>query len=151
MQEIQEALDERQNHFDSLLAHNQANVPLVEPFAFESQVDADTHPMNLSLKSTDELIQRPIEAGNSISNETVPLLPAPNEKEKERNQSKISGNRRRKSSWTLARDASNIKTEPVTPVRQSPTSSFALSFFCYFITATSIETFIQVESKESLS
>lgn len=39
MQEIQEALDERQNQFDSLLANNQ----------FESQID----PVDLSLKSSD--------------------------------------------------------------------------------------------------
>ncbi len=134
IQEIQEALDEQKNNLDSLLTHNQVNLP----FAFESQVDTNTQPMNLSLKSTDESLQLPIESENNISNETVPLLAVPNEK----NQSEISHNHRRKSSWTSVKDSFNIKKEAITPVRQVSTSS---SSFLNFVLAknktTSIKTF----------
>jgi hypothetical protein len=105
MQEIQEALDERQNNFDSLLA----NIPLAQPFAFESQIDTDINPINLSLKSTDELLQQ---SESNISNETVPLLAAPNEKENQ--------NQR----WTSKKDLPDIKTEAVTPVRSNSVVSF---------------------------
>jgi hypothetical protein len=80
--------------------------------------------MNLSLKSTDESLQQP---ENNISNETVPLLAAPNEKENERNH-----NRQRKSSWTSTKDLPNIKTEVITPVRSNSVSS---SSFRNFISA----------------
>jgi len=125
MQEIQEALDERQNNLDSLLAHNQVNIPLEQPFAFESQVDTDTHPINSSLKSTDGSFQPSIESGNNISNETVPLLAAPNEKENKNKQSEIDDrNCQQKSNWTLAKDSINIKKEPITPVGQISVSFF---------------------------
>lgn len=45
MQEIQEALDERQNQFDHSLA---------QPFAFESQIDPDVNPLDLSLSTESE-------------------------------------------------------------------------------------------------
>ncbi len=114
IQEIQEALDERQNNLDSLLAHNhdQPNIPLAEPFAFESQIDADTYPVDLSSKSTDELLNPPNESENNISNETVPLLPVPNNKKQSENQHY----HRQKSSWTSSKDPVTIKTEPITPV-----------------------------------
>jgi hypothetical protein len=69
--------------------------------------------MNLSLKSTDESLQPLIELENNISNEIVPLLVAPNEK----NQSEIDPNRREKSNWTSVKDSINIKKEAITPVK----------------------------------
>jgi hypothetical protein len=144
IQEIQEALDEQQNNLDSLLAHNQVNIPLAQPFAFESQIDTDTYPVNLSLKSTNE-------SENNISNETVPLLAAPNEKENEKNHSEIDNNRRRKSNWTLTKDLINIKKEPKTPVRQI-SACFSCFLFIFFISAknktTSIKNFIKFQTKK---
>jgi len=69
--------------------------------------------MNLSLKSTDESLQPLIELENNISNEIVPLLVAPNEK----NQSEIDHNHREKSNWTSVKDSINIKKEVITPVK----------------------------------
>ncbi len=112
MQEIQEALDERQNYIDSLLAHDQVPTPLVEPFAFESQLESDTHPMNLSFKSTDESLYPPNQSDTNKSNETVPLLAAPNDKD----QSQSDPNRRQRPNWTSAEELMNIKREPITPV-----------------------------------
>ena len=113
MQELQEALDERQNHFDSLLANNRTNTP----FAFESQVDQDINPMNLSLKSTDDLSQERQPPATNVSNETLPLLAAPHEKENH--------HRGRKSSRN---DSTEIKTEAVTPVTLNSVPSFATRF-----------------------
>ncbi|CAF4373141.1 unnamed protein product, partial [Adineta steineri] len=98
MQEIQEALDEQQNNIDSLLVHNQVNIPAEEPFAFESQIDTDTYPVDLSSRSTNEsLLQIPNELENTISNVTTPSLTAPNQKEKSK------------------KDLNNIKKELRTP------------------------------------
>ncbi|CAF0937085.1 unnamed protein product [Adineta steineri] len=110
MQEIQEALDEQQNNIDSLLVHNQVNIPAEEPFAFESQIDTDTYPVDLSSRSTNEsLLQIPNELENTISNVTTPSLTAPNQKEKSK------------------KDLNNIKKELRTPSktkrRQPKTSS----------------------------
>jgi hypothetical protein len=69
--------------------------------------------MNLSLKSTDESLQPPIELENNISIEIIPLLVAPNEK----NQSEIDHNRQQKSNWTSVKDSINIKKEVITPVK----------------------------------
>jgi len=103
MQEIQEAFDERQNNIDSLLAHNQVNNT---PFAFESQIDTDTYPINLSLKSTDESFQTTTnQLETNQLNETIPLLAAPNEKEN-----------KEKSNWISTKNLTNIKKEPITPV-----------------------------------
>jgi hypothetical protein len=108
MQEIQEALDERQNNLDSLLAHNQANIP----FAFESQTDTDINPLDLSAKSIDESLHLSDQAETNISNETVPLLAVPNEKTPSKNHH----GRQSKSSWTSTKDRMSIKKEPITPV-----------------------------------
>jgi hypothetical protein len=104
-------LDERQNNFDSLLAQNQDNVRQTEPFAFESQVETDTHPLDLTSKSIDNSLQTQSESENDLSNETVPSLAIPNERE----QPEI---RRRNSNWTSVQDQISIKKETVTPVRQ---------------------------------
>jgi hypothetical protein len=80
--------------------------------------------MNLSLKSTDESLQQP---ENNISNETVPLLAAPNEK---------NHNQQRKSSWTSTKDLPNIKTEAVTPVRSNSVSSSFRNFISAKIQTT---------------
>ncbi|CAF0848261.1 unnamed protein product [Adineta steineri] len=108
--QIQEALDEQQNNIDSLLVHNQINIPAEEPFAFESQIDTDTYPVDLSSRSTNEsLLQLPNELENTISNVTTPSLTAPNQKEKSK------------------KDLNNIKKElrtpPKTKRRQPKTSS----------------------------
>jgi len=109
MQEIQEVRDEQQNNIDSLLAHNQVNVPLAEPFAFESLLNTDTYPVDLSSKSIDESLQ----PENNISNETVPLLTVPNERE----QSEIHNCHRQQSNWISVKDPINIKQETITPVK----------------------------------
>ncbi|CAF2428122.1 unnamed protein product [Rotaria sp. Silwood2] len=123
VQEIQEALDERQNNLDSFLVRTQSNTSLAEPFAFESQIDTDTYPINLSSKSTDELLLPSIESDNNISNETVPSLVVPNEKD----QSEKHPCHQQQLSWTSVKDTFNIKKEIVTPPktkrRQSKTSS----------------------------
>ncbi|CAF2843826.1 unnamed protein product [Rotaria sp. Silwood2] len=123
VQEIQEALDERQNNLDSFLVRTQSNTSLAEPFAFESQIDTDTYPINLSSKSTDELLLPSIESDNNISNETVPSLVVPNEKD----QSEKHPCHQQQLSWTSVKDTFNIKKEIVTPPKtkrcQSKTSS----------------------------
>ena len=112
MQEIQEALDERQNNLDSLPTDNR-------PFAFESQIDTDTYPINLSLKSTDDSLQQGHNGlETNTSNETVPLLAAPMEKNHSRN-----------SSWTSTKNVSNIKKEAITPVKLISIFSFSKTFF----------------------
>lgn len=114
MQEIQEALDERQNNLDSLLAHDHDDLPAAEPFAFESQIDTDTYPVDLSSRSIDESLQRAKELEANVSNETIPLLPVPNQ----RQQSEAPPSHRRKTpSWISAKDSAQIKRELVTPVR----------------------------------
>ena len=122
MQEIQEALDERQNNLDSLLTHNQPHAPLEEPFAFESEIDTvnrSSHP--------------PIQSETNVSNETVPLLAVPNEKK----QSEKQHSHRPQSTWTSAKDPLNIKKEAITPVIQiSASSSLFKSFNLIFQTKT---------------
>lgn len=97
MQEIQEAIDERQNQFDSILAHNQANHLGAQPFAFESQIDTDLNPVDLSLKSSNE-------SDSHISKETVPLLAAPD------------STPRRRAHRTSNKKTPDVKMEAVTPV-----------------------------------
>ncbi len=106
MQEIQEVRDEQQNNIDSLLAHNQVNAPLAEPFAFESLLNTDTYPVDLSSKSINE-------SENNISNETVPLLTVPSERE----QSEIHNCHRQPSNWISVKDPISIKQETITPVK----------------------------------
>ena len=103
MQEIQEALDERHNQLDSLLVQNQVDHSLAQPFAFESQIDPDLNPVDLSLKSSNESLQRSLELDRPSSKESVPLLNAPNEK---------TSPRQRKPHWTT----NEIKTEMESPV-----------------------------------
>ncbi|CAF3775481.1 unnamed protein product [Rotaria sordida] len=121
--QVQDALNERQNNVDSCLIHNQTNKSLVDPFAFESQIDTDTYPLDLSSKSTDELLRPSIESDNNMSNETIPSLAVPNE----RKQSDINPCHQRQSSWTSVKDSINIKKEAITPPktkrRQSKNSS----------------------------
>ncbi|CAF0918379.1 unnamed protein product [Rotaria sp. Silwood1] len=118
-----EALDERQNNLDTFFVHNQTNTSLAEPFAFESQIDTDTYPIDLSARSTDEIFHPLIESDNNMSNETVPSLAVPNEK----NQSEIHPCHQQQLNWTSVKDPINIKKEAVTPPktkrRQSKTSS----------------------------
>ena len=100
MQEIQEALDERQNQFDSILVHNQANHLLEQPFAFESQIDTDLNPVDLSLKSSNE-------ADSHVSKETLPSLAAPD---------KTNSTPQRRAYRTSNKETPDVKMEAVTPV-----------------------------------
>lgn len=117
VQEIQDALDEQQNNFDSLInCHQQKNKTLTEPFAFESQIDTDTYPVDLSLKSTDDSNEQTL----NQTNESLPILGAPDEKER---------------TWIVEKNMSNIKKEAVTPV----------IFFFLFVIAKQVLVFLLVE------
>lgn len=59
-------MEERQNDLDSLLP---ADRTTGEPFAFESQLETETQPVDLSSKSIDE-------SESNVSNETLPVLAA---------------------------------------------------------------------------
>ncbi|CAF3458783.1 unnamed protein product [Rotaria socialis] len=115
VQEIQEALDEHQNNLDSSLGRTQTNASLVEPFAFESQIDTDTYTVDRSSKSTDEFLKPSIESDN-ISNETaVSSLAASNEQENEIKQSEMDLSHQQESSWTSVKDLIHVKREAITP------------------------------------
>lgn len=60
------------------------------------------------MKSTDE-------SDDNRSNETLPLLAAPHAN----NRVDHDRNRQRQTTWTSAKDLSNIKREAVTPVKES--------------------------------
>lgn len=147
IQEIQEALDEQQNTIDSLVSHNQINNPLAQPFAFESQIDSDTYPVNLSLKSTDELIHPTNESENNILNETIPILAAPNNKKQSETDHQ---SRQQKSSWTSTKDSFHIKKEPITPVMRVCFVLFEFSLYLYLAKnkTTSIENSIEIKTKK---
>lgn len=116
IQEIQEALEERQNNLDNSSALTQTNTSSAEPFAFESQINTDTYPVDLPSKLTDNLLQSPNES-NKVTNETIPLLGVVNEKKKEDKQSEIHLGGEQKFNWISTKDTINIKKEAVTPVK----------------------------------
>ncbi|CAF1605314.1 unnamed protein product [Adineta ricciae] len=94
--QIQEVLDERQNNLDSLLAHNQVNTSLGEPFAFESEIDTNTYPVDLPPRSMDESSQPINEPDTNLSNE-------------------INSHTQTNSSWLSRKNPIKIKKESITP------------------------------------
>lgn len=87
---------------------------MAEPFAFESQIDTDTYPLDLSLKSTDDSNQETLnQSENNRSNESIPILGAPHERDRTENVN----NQPRKTSWSSTRNIPNIKKEAITPVK----------------------------------
>ena len=129
-------MEERQNTIDSLL---EANQTVGEPFAFESQLETDTQPLDLSSKSVDE-------SEGTMSNETLPVLTThPSEKptrikrelitpegrrRRRRTPKSKSGSSMRQMTMTQLFDpmespqsttTTTIKNEPCTPLNESLT------------------------------
>lgn len=59
-------MDERQNNIEP--SKN-------EPFAFDTQLETDSQPVDLSVKSFDESFDDTSQVDNQFSNETFPVLP----------------------------------------------------------------------------
>ena len=121
MQEIQEVLDERQNNLDSLLAHNQVNTSLGEPFAFESEIDTNTYPVDLPPRSMDESSQPINEPDTNLSNE-------------------INCHAQTSSTWLSRKNPIKIKKELITPVKNEVSFD---SIFDIFLVAKSKTSTVQ--------
>ena len=125
MQEIQEALDERQNNIDSLAGYGRMNQLRAEPFAFESQVETESQPVDLSARSFDESFQLTNKLDNLSRNESFPVL-ATTEKRRQLQQSENSDNH---SNDRTRNESIIVKKEAITPVR-CRTLEFDFDFYC---------------------
>ena len=107
---MEDVLDERQNQIDSLLADRRDHRRSEEPFAFESQIDTDTYPIDLSSKSIDTSLQSVADAENTIGDEPPPILAL----------TKTHVHRPQISSRSSTKDRIEVKKETITPVGHVP-------------------------------
>ena len=107
---MEDVVDEHQNQLDSLHADRRDHRRSEEPFAFESQIDTDTYPIDLSSKSLDTSLASVVDPENPTGDELPAILALP----------KTHIRRPQIFSRPSTKDRIDVKKENITPVGHVP-------------------------------